>query len=137
MSGCANKEKQLVGKWKFKSLDVPAAQQSNPMIGMIKSMLASSTIEIKPDKKFVLTMVVPIEGTWALTDSKVTMTPTSVQGMSIDQVKSQAQAQGGQSGMMAKGAGNPLDGTLSDDGKTLTVSGSGQQGSMVFEKEAS
>ncbi len=138
LTGCANKEKQLEGKWHATNVDIPASASSNPMIGMIKGMLAKATLEIKPEKKFSMQMGVAIEGDWALADSGAALTPKTIGGMSIDQITQAAGAQGGQGSMMAKSAGQPMNLKLSDDAKTLTLSGAaGNQGSVTFEKDAS
>ncbi len=126
-----------MGKWKFKNFDMPAAAANNPMAGTIKQLFSSASLEIKPDKKFTLTMVVPIEGTWSLNGNVISMQPTSVMGMSMDKVKEMQAKQPGGGGMMAKNVDQPMNATLSDDGKTLTLLGpTEQQGTLSFEKDS-
>ena len=136
--GCSSKEKQLVGKWKIDTTKLPASMTSGPGAAMAKGFMSSMSVEFKPDKKFAMTMIVPIEGTWTLDGSTVTLTMTSMMGMSLDQIKQQAKnSTNPTAASNMQSLEKPLTGTLSDDGKSLLLAQPGQKDALTFAKDTS
>jgi len=135
LAGCAaSPEKQVVGKWKG-SVTLPPNMAKDPRAGMLKGMFSNLTLEVKEDKKFTLTMMVPIEGTWSVSGKSLTLQPTKIMGMDVKQAQEMAKKQGRSATSMDK----PMKMTLSEDGKTLTAENpeSSQGGSMTFTRDES
>lgn len=134
LAGCKKGvEAQLEGKWTMSK--APNVDPKNPAAAMIQGMMKSVTIEFKKDHKFSMTMMIPIEGTYSVSGNSVSLSPTSIMGMSMDQIKSQSKNNPAmaKSGDMDK----PMNATLSEDGKTLTVDDKSGKGAMEFTKDAS
>lgn len=145
--GCKGPEAQLVGKWKCTDMKLPGSV-SSANASMAKSMMSSITLEFKPDKHYTMSVILPIEGTWTISDHTVSMTMTKMMGMDMTQLKQTVQQQAKTNPAVAKSLqqnpnsmdalNKPQTATLSDDGKTLTVKdNSGKGGDMVFTKDTS
>ncbi len=141
LAGCgANKEAALVGKWKG-DMKMSAEDEKNPMAAMAKSMMGNLSIEFKKDHNFTMTMIFPVEGTWALEGDTVKCTPTKMMGMTIDDVKKQQAVAAKSNPTLAKAQQDPgktLELKESADGKTLTmVDTTGKSKSaLTFTKES-
>jgi len=136
--GCGNKEAQLTGKWKIKSMpDLSNAQgvQGNAMAqSVLQSMSKSMAIEFKPDKHYTMTMIIPIDGDWSISGNTVTMKATKMAGMDMAQIKKMAASNPQAQASLDKNS-TDMTASLSDDGKTLTVNSKNGSGSaMTFEK---
>ncbi|MBC7809350.1 MAG: hypothetical protein H7145_24715 [Akkermansiaceae bacterium] len=90
--GCSRQEPKavLLGSWKIRQDSV--AERTSGSGGVFGSAGGSKstadfykniTADFRPDQTFTLTMGVPMEGTWALTDNKVTLTIVSVGGQMV------------------------------------------------------
>ena len=114
--GCNSKEKQLQGKWKIDMTKLPAALTTGPAAAVAQKMFSGISIELKSDNTFSAGGAgQDQQGTWKLDGSTVTLTPTS-----------------------GRGDKKPGTATLSDDGKTLTLStGQAQMPSITFVKDSS
>lgn len=84
LCGCgAGLEKKVIGTWK---VDTAKTQMSGDKIKtdadkkMMMAMLETFTLDVKEDKTFKFTVIFPIEGTWALAGSKLTLTPKLKEG---------------------------------------------------------
>jgi hypothetical protein len=139
LAGCNNKEKQVEGKWHFKSLDVPGAKPDDPAIAMAKSFVTGMTIEFKSDHKFTMSILgQAVDGDWKLNDKSISITPTTIGGQPVAQVKQQMSSMMKANPKMANAdPGATQDIAVSDDGKTLTMSGKTGPGSVTLEKDAS
>lgn len=119
-----------MGSWKVKE-----ANFTGPNSEILKKMAMTSTLELKKDKTFSEGQTT---GTWTLSGSTVSMTATTISGKTIAEIKDlvnknpmlKAQAKD------LDKLGQPTTGTLSEDGKTLSVSSTMGSGSIVFEKTA-
>lgn len=93
LAGCMSEEQKLVGKWKG-TVEVGGAVKNSP-IGAQASGLANMTdpqLDLRPDKTFTLYFsFAPIEGTWALQDKDIVLTPKKVLGISADDAKKRAE----------------------------------------------
>lgn len=133
LAGCKKGiDAQLEGKWTMSK--GPNVDPKNPAAALIQGMMKSVSIEFKKDHKFTMMMMVPIEGTYTASGNTVSLTPTSIMGMTMDQIKEKNKGNPAlaKSGDMEK----PMNATLSEDGKTLTVDDKSGKGSMEFTKEA-
>ena len=92
LAGCAaNREAQLVGKWKvdMTSLKMPQAQGKAAMgQEMAKGMLAGIKLELKADKSFDMLMMMPLSGTWKIdeTANTVALTITKMNNQDISKM---------------------------------------------------
>jgi len=79
VAGCGGGlEKKVVGSWKIDSAksDLGTSKmKSDAEKKMAEAMASQMTLELKADKTFTLTFIMPLNGTWALTGSKVVLTP--------------------------------------------------------------
>ena len=87
-----SEEDQLVGKWRGKVVlsstvtDSPMGAMAGSYINMVEPQL-----DLRPDKTFVLSLsMAPIEGTWALKNEQIILTPKTVMGMSASKAREQA-----------------------------------------------
>ena len=146
VAGCKSREAQLEGKWKCTDMKLPASAQSGPGAAFAKSMMNAITIEFKPSKQYTMSMMFPIEGTWTLDGTTVSMQMTKMMGMDLSQLKQTVETQAKTNPTVAQqlkanpngmdSMGKPQTATLSDDGKTLTVKdNTGKGGDMVFTKD--
>ena len=123
VAGCSDKSSQLEGKWKLK--DLPAANRTQAQ----KNLLAQVTIEFKTGNTYSITAgKFNSEGTWSLSGSTATLTPTKVQGRDVIQTKEEREAKmtPEQKEQAEKAPDQKATVTLADDGKTLSVSSPGQ-----------
>jgi hypothetical protein len=116
----------VVGKYKAK-VESPAGQsKDNPGQalgeGLANALASSMTLELKADHTFSMTMIFPIEGTWSMSGSDVTLSPQSVMGMKPDEGKSKSN--------------EPMVFAASADGKTLTAKAEKPgEGKLTFVRE--
>ena len=75
MAGCKSGN-DIAGKWKG-SVEFTGEAAKNPMAEMAKSMMGNISLELKPDKKFAMTMGMSVTGSWTQDGSTVTLTPDS------------------------------------------------------------
>ncbi len=142
VTGCKRgiTEDQLVGKWTGKIV-LPEDKGAAKTPDAIRNAIANLTIslELKKDSKgkafTILASMIPIEGQWSLSGNTVTLSMSSAAGMDPSALAKSAQAQGQK--VSESDVRKPMIGTLSEDGKTLTVKSSSQgstsdQGAMVF-----
>jgi len=119
--GCAKSGANLVGNWKG-SLQLPKSSNAaadGMANAMVSAMASNITLNLKGDGTFSMNMIFPIEGNWSVTGSKLSLIPTKLMGMSVDDMKKQQPANG--STMAASSsAQKPLVFDVSADGKTLT-----------------
>ena len=109
-AGCAKPEAQLVGKWQMDTASATAGNdQSNAMAA---SLAKAFVLEFKSDKTFTGPMM---EGTYTMNGHTVTMTTTKMMGMDVSKMGDQAAANN-----------KPEEATLSDDGKSLTMTSQGK-----------
>lgn len=84
--GCGTKEvpldEKILGSWQA-DVEMPKSDETGGEFGaaMAKAFMGNVTLDIRKDKSFTLTMLFPIEGTWKLEGTSLTLTPTSVMGM--------------------------------------------------------
>lgn len=100
----------VVGKYKAQ-IEMSEEDKKNPMAAMAQGMAESMTLELKDDRTFAMTMMLPIEGTYTVEGSTLTLTPTKMMGMSLSEM--QKQNPGAES--------EPLRFNVTDGGKTLTA----------------
>lgn len=87
-----SEEDQLVGKWRGK-VDLGAAMKGTSMGAMAGNYanMIEPQLDLRPDKTFVLSFsMAPIEGTWALKNQEIVLTPQSVMGMPADKARQEA-----------------------------------------------
>lgn len=122
VAGCARPESQIVGKW---TVDTSAISTgSSQWDSIAKGFAQSVSIEFKPDHTFHLTLFIAVEGTYTMDGRTVHMRPTKVAGNAVDPSRPKD-----------RGATTEMEATLSDDGKTLSVSENGK--TTKFIKSAS
>ncbi len=137
-SGCGgNRDKALVGKWTGK-ITMPEGQKNDVGAKFAEALMNNVSLELKEDKKFTLTMMFPIEGTWSTSGDALNLKVEKFMGMTVDQVKdmSKGQPNADKVGEFEK----PMEFTISGDNKTLTAKKGGSlaagqgQGDLVFTK---
>jgi hypothetical protein len=139
--GCKNKEANLPGNYTA-TLSNTGASANDPMAKMMEQVIGSSTLELKEDKTFKMTMgPAPLEGKWTFAGDTVTLNTETIMGMPVDQFSQTAKqqaAKSGQSGMLSKAgdAKQPMVMKLGDDGKLTVQAQSGQPttATLVFSK---
>jgi hypothetical protein len=136
VAGAADVSAKLVGKWKIKDIKVEANSKG---ADKAKTMLQSTTIEFTKDKKFSMMMVFPLKGTWTVKGNLVQMRMTEMMGMTIAQLKEMAKKSAASNPAMAspeslKKLDEPMNSTLSADGKTLTTKPEGSHNVLIFVK---
>lgn len=110
--GCSGKEKQVEGKWKVDTSKLPTSASTG---AAAKSMFSGISLEFKADSTFSAVIgATAEEGTWTVDGNTVTMTPSSTSGVPSNHP--------------------PGTATLSDDGKSLTISSSVQGLPLSFVK---
>lgn len=120
----------IVGKWRGE-ISVDVGDPSDPAAAMAQQFAAmfSGNLRLEIDSKHQFTMSlmgVPIEGSVKTSGNKVTLDPATIAGLS----KAEAQAQQPNSKI------ETLSGTLSADGKTLTLMGDNPaEGKMIFRRD--
>jgi uncharacterized lipoprotein NlpE involved in copper resistance len=136
LAGCANKEKQLEGKWHATKVDLQAGGAGNSVAAMLASAFGKATLELTPDKKFTLSAGQAMTGDWVMTDKTASLTPKSFGGKTLDEMTKQFAAMPGAAQGMSK-LGTAIT-VSTEDGKVMTLTGLfGLGGSMTFEKDPS
>lgn len=84
LAGCGeNLEKKVVGTWK---VDAVKSQLTGEKVKtendkkMMMAMMQTVSIDIKEDKSFAMEIIFPVNGTWALSGNKLTLTPKLKEG---------------------------------------------------------
>ncbi len=121
----------LVGKWKGElkmpetSKDDPAAKLGEAFASM---MLGSLSLEFKTEDTFSLSLMgIPVEGKVKRDGNKLTLTPETAMGMTVEEAKKQ--------NPMAKT--DPMEAEISADGKEITLKDKDSkpsEGVMVFKR---
>ncbi|MEJ5171163.1 MAG: hypothetical protein WHU10_09255 [Fimbriimonadales bacterium] len=139
-AGCsASLEKRLVGTYTA-SFEQPASSANDAAAQMARNFAqmlgGSTTLQLKEDKTFEMTlMALPIQGTWSLDGTRLLLKAESVMGLTPDQLRNQAAAQG----KMPPNAGDmdkPLE--FEVDPSTLTLKSkqsNASQMAMVFKRK--
>jgi hypothetical protein len=77
LAGCGNRESRLVGTWQG-AVELSEEDRSNPMAGMLQSMVGTSNLELKADKTFTAQiMAMAVQGSWRLEGDQVLLESTS------------------------------------------------------------
>lgn len=100
--------------------------QDNPFA---QAMAGNLSLELKKDKTFLLNLIVPIEGKWSASGSKLTLTAEKVMGMTVDEMKKNSPPGSNQNDM-----DKPMEFHIQDGGKKL-VSVDNKDGALVFVRE--
>ena len=128
----------LVGKYKG-DLKMPPAkpgdQRAEMAAKMAKSMAATLALELKADKSFSMTVMFPVEGTWSVSGSTLSLKAEKIMGQTIEQLKEMAKKQPG--GRNVDQMNKPMKFKIVNGGKKLTSITEGPQdkGSMTFTKQ--
>ena len=119
--GCKpSPEKQVQGSWKASDVQLPAQLANNPMASMLKSQLGGATLEVKPDKKYTLSVGgQPVEGDWSITGRSASFLAKTFAGQSAADIAKMTQGGGANMAAVTSALDKPSTLTLSDDGKTL------------------
>jgi hypothetical protein len=149
LAGCKSTvtEASLVGTYKGE-IKMPEASKDDPMAKMGEAMLGmlagSLKLELKADHKFTLVMMLPISGDWSLSGNTVTLTPTTVMGLTFEEARKEQEKQqkaGGGTLMKTDDQDKPIQLQVSPDGKTLKgvdeSSGPASKGELIFTKQGS
>lgn len=83
LAGCGGGlEKKVVGTWKIDSAKTQMgdAKMDETEKKMMMAVMSSISLEVKEDKTFTMTVMMPIEGKWTLAGNKLTLTPTLKEG---------------------------------------------------------
>jgi len=145
--GCGGSlDKKVVGKYTGK-LEMPKTKANDPMAkmaeGMANALASSMTLELKEDKTFILTMMIPIEGKYTLDSDKITLNIEKVMGMdkktTMDMAKAQADKNKTKLPSNAEDEMNkPMTGKVTDEGGKVVVTLSDptkpEGGTMIFTK---
>jgi hypothetical protein len=79
VAGCGGAN--VVGKYKG---SIEGMKTDNPMAAALaESMMGNLTLELKPDKTFSMNMMVPLEGSYTVSGSTLTLKVEKAMGMSI------------------------------------------------------
>ncbi len=113
-AGCSRPS--VVGKWVVDPASIPASGAFGGDVA--KQLTQGVSLEFKPDNTFSFTMMYSFEGTYEVSGHTVTMKLTKAAGKDVATMKT-----GG-----ANPGADAIQATLSDDGKTLTVTGSASMG---------
>jgi len=141
--GCkAGGESAVVGKWKGQ-IKMDESKKDDPAAKMAEAFASMLTmdVEMKSDHSFKLTvMMMPIEGSWSMSGSKVSLTPKTIAGLSPEEYQKQQAKSGGSLSKTSSGDfDKPLNLELQPDGKTMKMVKDGAApsggGDFVFTKE--
>lgn len=132
--GCQNREAALVGKWKGEIKGKDEIAKKDPTAGAMLNLLGNTSLELKQDKTYTMTVMVAIEGTWKFTGDTLSLTPLKIAGQSIAAVQAQIKQMGMSSEITAK-VGKPAEFTISSDNKSLTQIGGAKGQGFSFTKE--
>lgn len=140
--GSGSSEANVVGKWKGE-LKMPSLSKDDPMAKMAEGLMGmmAMNVEFKADHKFTLTMMgMPIEGDWAMSGNTVTLTPTTVMGLTPEEAKKKFKSSGSLSSSQDDPS-KPIKLEMQSDGKTMKAlddngkPGDSSKGELVFTKE--
>jgi hypothetical protein len=140
--GCASPESKLVGTWRFKDLNVPSGAVQPGQLDSIKKAYQGVTLTLVKDKSFELSLPnAPVAGSWALVGKALQMTPKTIAGLTPDEFKKQQIGALERfnpqlaSKMKAQSSALSLEGSVSDDGTTISVATQGgKTGTLIFAK---
>lgn len=109
--GCGKKlEETLPGTYSG-AVELPAG-----MPAAAAKALANPTLELKVDKTYTLTMVVPMTGKWTLAEKTLSLTPETVGGRPVAQMRAQMGMIPGADKLL-----EPFVFMVAEDGKTLDI----------------
>jgi hypothetical protein len=113
----------LLGKWKLKSVSVPA---TGPTADKVKAMMKTITLTLAKDKSFSMILVEPMKGTWKLTGHTFALTITEMLGRKMSEVLAMARENYANDPSPGHKAtldelSKPMIFVLSADSKTLTL----------------
>ncbi len=124
VAGCGGAN--VVGKYKG---SLEGTDTDNPMsAALAQSMMGNLSLELKPDKTFTMNMMVPLEGSYTVSGSTLTLNLEKAMGMSVEDMTKDA------SPSEKADAKKPMVFTIEDGGKKL-VAVDKKEGAMVFVKE--
>jgi hypothetical protein len=124
LAGCAGPEKPFIGTW---NVTIPATSNQNPQAAqLMKQFAQGNTLQVNPDKSFVwIIMGQSAKGTFTLVDKTATFKVATLGGKDMSSPSTPADAWA-------------MNGTVSDDGKTLTLKPtSGKGNGIAFTKAGS
>jgi len=125
----------LVGTYQAQIPEMKNAKADDPMAKMAQEMAKSMKLELMKDMTFKLTMVVPIEGKYTVDGNSLSLKVEKVMGMDRKGMESMSKT-GANSKNDTAIFDKPLPGTISDGGKTISLSdpaGKDKQ-KLVFKK---
>lgn len=112
--GCGPRESAVVGHWKGHAL-LSKEDQKAPLSNLADAFAASVTLDIKADHTFkMMAFIMPVEGNWSMTGSRLTLKPTKAFGFDAPSSKSTMGSTKGQGSLDQDMVLN-----LTSDGKTL------------------
>ena len=131
----AGKNGDIVGRWDGK-IDLPKPSKDDPMAQMAGSMakmfLGSLSLEFRPDSTFTLNVMVPIEGTYTREGRNLTLKPKTIAGLTEAEATKLSKSKG-----MATREIKLLKGTISANGRSISIKGDDQKGGdLVFARAA-
>lgn len=127
LGGCAKTPGNVIGKWTYKSVDLPAGVKDTPQAAMIEAQIAGAGIEFTAPNKFVLTGGGLLEGEWTIDGDAILMHPKKMQGKSLESL-----------GDSAKNLSKDMNARLIDGGKGLTLDSlAGRKVDITFERAGS
>lgn len=125
----------FAGRWTAEIV-MPEADPKDPSqkmaLEMAKALASSIWLELREDGTFMLSMILPIEGTWKHVGNKIDLKPTSFLGMSSEELKKKAK----ESGEEFKFESEDMSLEVSSDGKTLHLkSDKPEEGELIFKRQ--
>lgn len=112
----ANAEKPLVGSWKGEMVVTPKDQQEKKML---EGMKDSVSLDLRADNTYTLNIMFELQGKWKASGGKIDLGIPKMAGM----------PEGG------KESGEPMSGTISSDGSTITMAGkTASDGKVIFRR---
>jgi len=127
VAGCGKGlESKLEGKYKGEAKASDKAGETAKK--MAEATTSSLSLELKKDKTFTLTMMLPMEGKWELDGTTLTLTADKIMGQTVND-----------KGKGTTDANKPMKFNVSDDGNTLTMVSdkADAEVAMIFTKEKS
>ncbi len=130
--GCGKKNTDIVGKWSG-SLKLSEKDQKNPALTENAKKMGKSSIEFKADHTFTLT---PIEGTWTLDKTNVSLVATKISGQTIAQLKEKYGSMPGSTEVL-KELDKPMKMKMNEEGTSLTLESQNKMStsSLVFTRD--
>ncbi len=136
--GCSsNLEQKLVGKYKGEIGMDPKSEKDDMAAAFAKALLGNLSLELKADKTFSMSIMVPVEGTWSVSGDRLLLKVSKAMGMSVEDLEKGAASEGKPAADLEQ-MKEPLEFSVSSDGKTLTAipkKGQEGQGDLVFKRE--